>query len=203
MASHLVSVQTALISVSDKSELISQANALADMGVKLLSTGGTYKALQKAGLEVTEVAEITNFPEMMDGRVKTLHPNIHGGLLANRDIDHHIASMQAHNIPAIDLLIVNLYPFETTVASGANFEECVENIDIGGPAMIRAAAKNHKHVAVCVDNAAVAKVIGDMQMHGGKTCLKLRRKLAAKAFARTAEYDTRISRWLQNQVGQT
>ena len=146
----LTKIQTALISVSDKSRLVDQATALSKQGVHLLSTGGTFRALQEAGLEVTEVATITGFPEMMDGRVKTLHPAIHGGLLADRDIEHHMASMDEHNIPKIDLLIVNLYPFEETVAGGADYDTCVENIDIGGPAMIRAAAKNHKHVAVCI-----------------------------------------------------
>ena len=159
----LTTIKTALISVSDKSRLIEQATALSKYGVRLLSTGGTFRALSEAGLEVTEVASITGFPEMMDGRVKTLHPAIHGGLLADRDIAHHMKSMDEHNIPKIDLLIVNLYPFEETAASGADYDTCVENIDIGGPAMIRAAAKNHKHVAVCIDSVSVEKLLGDME----------------------------------------
>ena len=191
----LTPIKTALISVSDKSKLLEQAKALAAFGVRLLSTGGTYKALNAAGLEVTEVASVTGFPEMMDGRVKTLHPSIHGGLLADRDIPHHMASMDEHNIPKIDLLIVNLYPFEETVASGADYDTCVENIDIGGPAMIRAAAKNHKHVAVCVDSESVDKLLGDMAQHNGATCPKFRKKLAQKAYARTAQYDAAISNW--------
>ena len=192
----LLPIKTALISVSDKSNLIEHAQALSQYGVRLISTGGTYKAIKAAGIEVREVAEITNFPEMMDGRVKTLHPKIHGGLLANRDIEHHRASMAEHEIPKIDLLIVNLYPFENTLASGADFDTLVENIDIGGPAMIRAAAKNHKHVAVCVDSESVEKLLGDMAEHQGSVCPKFRRKLAQKAFARTAEYDGAISNWL-------
>lgn len=196
----LTKIQTALISVSDKSRLVDQATALSKQGVRLLSTGGTFRALQEAGLEVTEVAAVTGFPEMMDGRVKTLHPAIHGGLLADRDIEHHMVSMDEHNIPKIDLLIVNLYPFEETVASGADYDTCVENIDIGGPAMIRAAAKNHKHVAVCIDADSVEKLLGDMEQHGGATCPKFRKKLAAKAYARTAQYDAAISNWFAEQL---
>lgn len=198
--SNLTKIKTALISVSDKSHLIQQAKALRKYGVRLLSTGGTFRALSDAGLEVTEVASVTNFPEMMDGRVKTLHPAIHGGLLADRDIPHHMTSMDEHNIPKIDLLIVNLYPFEDTVAGGADYDTCVENIDIGGPAMIRAAAKNHKHVAVCIDSASVEKLLGDMEQHGGSTCPKFRKKLAAKAYARTAQYDAAISNWFNEQL---
>ena len=201
MSHQLTPIKTALISVSDKSKLLEQAKALAKFGVRLLSTGGTYKTLKAAGLEVTEVASVTGFPEMMDGRVKTLHPSIHGGLLADRDIPHHMASMEEHNIPKIDLLIVNLYPFEETVMSGAGYETCVENIDIGGPAMIRAAAKNHKHVAVCIDSASVDKLLGDMAQHGGSTCPKFRKKLAQKAYARTAQYDAQISNWFAGQLG--
>lgn len=198
--SKLTPIKTALISVSDKSRLIDQATALSKHGVRLLSTGGTFRALENAGLAVTEVASITGFPEMMDGRVKTLHPAIHGGLLADRNVSHHMASMKEHNIPQIDLLIVNLYPFEETVASGADYDTCVENIDIGGPAMIRAAAKNHKHVAVCIDSASVEKLLGDMEQHGGSTCPKFRKKLAAKAYARTAQYDAAISNWFAQQL---
>ncbi len=197
---NLSHIQTALISVSDKSRLVEQATALKNQGVRLLSTGGTFRALLQAGLDVTEVASVTGFPEMMDGRVKTLHPAIHGGLLADRDIDHHMKSMDEHDIPKIDLLIVNLYPFEETVAGGADYDTCVENIDIGGPAMIRAAAKNHKHVAVCVDADSVDKLLGDMEQHGGATCPKFRKKLAAKAYARTAQYDAAISNWFAERL---
>ncbi len=196
----LLAIKTALISVSDKSLLIEHAGKLSDFGVRIISTGGTYKTLRSAGFAVEEVAEITSFEEMMDGRVKTLHPKIHGGLLADREIEHHVKSMKEHSIPEIDLLIVNLYPFEQTLAAGADFATCIENIDIGGPAMIRAAAKNHKYIAVCVDNESVDKLLGDMKQHGGKTCAKLRRKLAHKAFARTAQYDAEISNWLGRVV---
>ena len=200
MTNHPTKIQTALISVSDKSRLIEQATALSKWGVRLLSTGGTFRALRDAGLAVTEVASITGFPEMMDGRVKTLHPKIHGGLLADRDLDDHMAALDEHGIPKIDLLIVNLYPFEQTVASGAGYDTCVENIDIGGPAMIRAAAKNHKHVAVCVDADSVDKLLGDMGQHGGSTCAKFRKKLAAKAYGRTAQYDAAISNWFADRL---
>ncbi len=201
MSHQLIPIKTALISVSDKSKLLEQAEALTEFGVSLLSTGGTYKALKAAGFEVTEAAAVTGFPEMMDGRVKTLHPKIHGGLLADRDIAAHMASMDKHGIPKIDLLIVNLYPFQQTVASGADYDTCVENIDIGGPAMIRAAAKNHKHVAVCIDSESVDKLLGDMAQHGGSTCPKFRKKLAQKAYARTAQYDASISNWFAGQLG--
>ena len=200
MTAPLVAVKCALISVSDKSKLIDQATALAKRGVRLISTGGTYKSIKDAGLDVTEVSEITGFPEMMNGRVKTLHPLVHGGLLADRDIDHHVASMNGHNIPAIDLLVVNLYPFAETVARGGDYDDCVENIDIGGPAMIRAAAKNHKHVAVCVDSDDVDAVLSDMDENGGSTTYALRQKLAAKSYGRTAQYDAQISSWYTAQL---
>jgi phosphoribosylaminoimidazolecarboxamide formyltransferase/IMP cyclohydrolase len=191
----------ALISVSDKTGLLDFAMALAERGVELLSTGGTAGLLRGAGLKVRDVAEVTGFPEMMDGRVKTLHPKVHGGLLALRDNPTHVAAMQAHGIEAIDLLVVNLYPFEATVAAGADYDTCVENIDIGGPAMIRAAAKNHAHVAVVVDPEDYAKVIGDMDQHGGATCPGFRRKLAQRAYARTAAYDAAVSNWLAGAIG--
>ena len=162
-------ITRALISVSDKAGLLEFARALADRGVELISTGGTRKALADAGLKVTEVSEITGFPEMMDGRVKTLHPKVHGGLLAIRDNKEHAGAMQAHGIRPIDLLVVNLYPFEETVAKGADFETCIENIDIGGPAMIRAAAKNHGDVAVVVDVADYAAVLDELKQHNGTT----------------------------------
>src|SRR5882757_8617012 len=151
MASHPRRITRALLSVSDKTGLVEFAKALAGYGVELVSTGGTAKALKDAGLKVIDVAELTGFPEMMDGRVKTLHPKVHGGLLAIRDNKEHAASMQAQGIRPIDLLVVSLYPFEETVAKGAGFDDCIENIDIGGPAMIRAAAKNHGDVAVVVE----------------------------------------------------
>ena len=190
-------VRRALLSVSDKSGLVDFARTLAEKyGVEILSTGGTARALKEAGIPVVDVSEVTGFPEIMDGRVKTLHPKIHGGLLAVRGNAEHEAAMEAHGIGPIDLLVVNLYPFEETLASGADYDTCVENIDIGGPAMIRAAAKNHASVAVVVDPADYDKLLGDMEQHGGGTCSKFRRKLAQKAFARTAAYDAAISNWL-------
>src|SRR5262245_52573999 len=193
-------ITRALISVSDKGGLLEFARALADRGVELVSTGGTRRALADAGLKVTEVSEITGFPEMMDGRVKTLHPKVHGGLLAIRDNKEHAGAMQAHGIKPIDLLVVNLYPFEETVAKGADFETCIENIDIGGPAMIRAAAKNHGDVAVVVDVADYAAVLDELKQHNGTTPA-LRKKLAAKAYARTAVYDAAISNWFAAELG--
>ena len=182
-------VARALLSVSDKSRLIDQAQALAELGVELVSTGGTKRAIAEAGLAVKDVSDLTGFPEMMDGRVKTLHPMVHGGLLGERDLASHVAAMTDHNIAPIDLLIVNLYPFEQAVASGADYETCVENIDIGGPAMIRAGAKNHPHVAVCVDADDVDDVIAELRELDGQTSGMLRQRLAHKAYARTAHYD--------------
>ena len=194
-------IKRALISVSDKTGLIEFAKALAAHGVEILSTGGTAKALKDAGLTVKDVAEHTGFPEMMDGRLKTLHPKVHGGLLAVRDDPAHIAAANAHGIEPIDLLVVKLYPFEATVAKGAPFDDCVENIDIGGPAMIRAAAKNHAGVTVIVDPEDYARVLDAMQQHGGATTLELRKALAAKAFARTAAYDAAIGGWFTDTLG--
>ena len=188
-------VTRALISVSDKTGLADFARALASFGIELVSTGGTAAALKAAGLKVVDVSELTGFPEMMDGRVKTLHPKVHGGLLATRDNKKHAAAMQEHGIRPIDLLVVNLYPFEATAAKGASFDECIENIDIGGPAMIRAAAKNHADVAVVVEPEDYAAVLDELQDFGGATTLALRKKLAAKAYARTAAYDAAISNW--------
>jgi phosphoribosylaminoimidazolecarboxamide formyltransferase/IMP cyclohydrolase len=195
MLSHPRRITRALLSVSDKTGLIDFASALAGYGVALVSTGGTAKALKEAGLKVTDVAELTGFPEMMDGRVKTLHPKVHGGLLAIRDNKQHAAAMAAHGIAPIDLLVVNLYPFEATVAKNAPYEECIENVDIGGPAMIRAAAKNHADVTVVVEPDDYAKVLGELAAHSGMTTFELRQKLAAKAYARTAAYDAAISNW--------
>ncbi len=199
--SNLVPVRRALISVSDKTGLIELARGLAERGVELLSTGGTARAMREAGLAVRDVSDITNFPEMMDGRVKTLHPAVHGGLLALRDNPEHLAAMEEHGIGPIDLLVVNLYPFEQTVAKGADYDTCIENIDIGGPAMIRAAAKNHAFVTVITDVEDYEKLLGDMDRHGGATCPKFRRKRAQIAFARTAAYDAAVSGWMAGALG--
>ena len=188
-------IARALLSVSDKAGLIDFAKALAAHGVELISTGGTAKAIAAAGLKVKDVSELTGFPEMMDGRVKTLHPKVHGGLLAIRGNDEHAEAMKTHGIAPIDLLVVNLYPFEATVERGAPFSDCIENIDIGGPAMIRAASKNHEDVAVVVDVNDYDAVLEDLARHEGSTTLLLRRRLAAKAYARTAAYDAAISNW--------
>ncbi len=195
MTSHPRLITRALLSVSDKTGLIEFAKALSAFGIDLVSTGGTAKALKDAGLKVSDVADLTGFPEMMDGRVKTLHPGVHGGLLAIRANKDHAASMQAHNIKPIDLLVVNLYPFEETVAKGADYDDCIENIDIGGPAMIRAAAKNHADVTVVVEATDYAAVLDELTAHSGMTSLELRQRLAAKAYARTAAYDAAISNW--------
>ena len=201
MSVDLRRVRRALISVSDKSGLVELAqSARRPRGVELISTGGTARALAEAGLAVRDVADLTGFPETMDGRVKTLHPRVHGGLLAIRDNPEHAAAMAAHDIVPIDLLVVNLYPFEATVARGGDFADCVENIDIGGPAMIRAAAKNHDDVAVVVDAADYAAVLAELSAHDGATTQALRRRLAAKAFARTAAYDAAISNWFAGQL---
>ncbi len=197
----LAPVKRALISVSDKSRLIDQAAALHARGVKLISTGGTHKAILAAGIPVKDVSELTKFPEMMDGRVKTLHPMVHGGLLGDRDLASHRDAMHDHGILSIDLLIVNLYPFEQAVASGGSYEMCVENIDIGGPAMIRAAAKNHAHVAVCVDGDDVEAVLADMDANDNQTTGALRQKLAAKCYARSAAYDASIANYFADHMG--
>ncbi|PRY24318.1 phosphoribosylaminoimidazolecarboxamide formyltransferase/IMP cyclohydrolase [Aliiruegeria haliotis] len=194
-------IRRALLSVSDKEGLVDLGRALDARGVELLSTGGTAHTLRQAGLEVVDVAEVTGFPEMMDGRVKTLHPKVHGGLLALRDNDEHVAAMTEHGIVEIDLLVVNLYPFEATVAKGADYDTCIENIDIGGPAMIRAAAKNHAFVSVVVDVQDYEKLLGDMDQHDGGTCPKFRRKLAQTAYARTAAYDAAVSSWMADAIG--
>ena len=194
-------VRRALLSVSDKTGLVEFARELSALGVELLSTGGTAKAIENAGIPVKDVAEHTGFPEMMDGRLKTLHPKVHGGLLAVRGDAGHEASAREHGIAPIDLLVVNLYPFEATVAKGAAYAECVENIDIGGPAMIRAAAKNHAAVTVVVDTIDYDDVLAEMRAHEGATTLGLRKKLAARAYARTAAYDAAISTWFARTLG--
>ncbi len=196
----LVPIGRALISVSDKTGLLDLARALAGYGVELISTGGTAGMLRAAGLAVRDVAEVTGFPEMMDGRVKTLHPNVHGGLLALRDDDEHLLAMAAHGIEPIDLLVVNLYPFEETVARGADHATCIENIDIGGPAMIRAAAKNHRFVTVVTDPADYAPLLDQLRAQDGATTLAFRQKLALTAYARTAAYDSAVSSWMADQV---
>jgi phosphoribosylaminoimidazolecarboxamide formyltransferase/IMP cyclohydrolase len=195
-------IQRALISVSDKSGLIEFARGLSNSGIELLSTGGTATVLKQAGLSVTDVSEHTGFPEMMDGRLKTLHPTVHGGLLAIRGNPEHQSAAQAHGIAPIDLLVVNLYPFESTVAKGADFTNCIENIDIGGPAMIRAAAKNHASVTVVVEPEDYALVLSEIAAGHGSTSPELRRRLAAKAYARTAAYDAAISSWFAVQIGE-
>jgi phosphoribosylaminoimidazolecarboxamide formyltransferase / IMP cyclohydrolase len=191
-------IRRALLSVSDKSGLVAFAEGLVRHGVMLVSTGGTAKALGDAGLPVTEVSHLTGFPEMMDGRVKTLHPKVHGGLLALRD--KHAAAMEEHNIVGIDLLVCNLYPFEATVAKGADFAEAIENIDIGGPAMTRSAAKNHEWVTVVVDPEDYVEVLAELDANNGATTPALRRKLAARAFARTAAYDAAVSNWFASEI---
>lgn len=199
---NLVPIGRALISVSDKTGLLELARALASQGVELISTGGTSSMLRTAGLAVRDVSDVTGFPEMMDGRVKTLHPNVHGGLLALRDDDEHLLAMAAHGIEPIDLLIVNLYPFEETVAKRADHETCIENIDIGGPAMIRAASKNHRFVTVITDPTDYAGLLDQMRAHDGATTLAFRQKLALTAYSRTAAYDTAVSAWLAGELGQ-
>lgn len=200
MSEHLRRVSRALLSVSDKDGLIEFARALASLGIEIVSTGGTRKALADSGVKVVDVSELTGFPEMMDGRVKTLHPKVHGGLLAIRDNKEHAGAMKAHGIAAIDLLVVNLYPFEATVAKGANYDDCIENIDIGGPAMIRAAAKNHNDVAVIVEPSDYAALLAELKANKGATTLDLRKRLAAKAYARTASYDAAISNWFADTL---
>jgi phosphoribosylaminoimidazolecarboxamide formyltransferase / IMP cyclohydrolase len=200
MTDHPRKVTRALLSVSDKSGLIEFARALAAHGIDLVSTGGTAKAIAAAGLKVSDVSDLTGFPEMMDGRVKTLHPKVHGGLLAIRDNAEHAKAMKDHGIAPIDLLVVNLYPFEATVEKGAGYEDCIENIDIGGPAMIRAASKNHDDVTVVVEPADYQSVLDELATNKGATTLTLRRRLAAKAYARTAAYDAAISNWFADQL---
>lgn len=190
-----VKIRTALLSVSDKTDIIELATVLSKLGVKLLSTGGTAKAIADAGLPVTDVSDVTNFPEIMDGRVKTLHPNVHGGLLAIRDDADHFEAMKAHGIEAIDLSVINLYPFEEVRAKGGDYPTTVENIDIGGPAMIRASAKNHAYVTVVTDPSDYPALVEALQADDGQTSYALRQTFAAKAYARTAAYDAVISNW--------
>ncbi len=189
-------IRTALLSVSDKTGLTQFATALHNRGVRLVSTGGTRRHLDQAGLPTVAVDEVTGFPEMMDGRVKTLHPKIHGGLLALRENPEHAAALTTHGISPIDLVCVNLYPFERTVADpGVSTEDAIEQIDIGGPSMVRSAAKNHRHVVIMTDPAQYAEVTAELEAQDGGTRLALRRRLAAAAFARTAAYDAAIAAW--------
>ena len=190
-----VTIRRALLSVSDKDGLLDLGARLAKGGVELVSTGGTARALREAGLTVRDVSDLTGFPEMMDGRVKTLHPMVHGGLLAVRDNPDHAAAMEAHEIGAIDLVVVNLYPFEDTVARGAERDEVIENIDIGGPSMVRSSAKNHRYVTIITDPADYDDLLAELADHDGGTTLDFRKRMAAKAFAATAAYDSAISQW--------
>ncbi|MEL6583249.1 MAG: bifunctional phosphoribosylaminoimidazolecarboxamide formyltransferase/IMP cyclohydrolase [Pseudomonadota bacterium] len=199
MTDQTVPLTRALLSVSDKTGLVPLAQALAARGVELVSTGGTARTLREAGLEVLDVADLTGFPEMMDGRVKTLHPAVHGGLLALRDNPAHLEAMDANNIGQIDLLVVNLYPFEATVAAGADYATCVENIDIGGPAMLRAAAKNHAFVTVITDVEDYDALLTELDKEQGIS-LPFRRRMAQRAYARTAAYDAAVSTWMADAI---
>jgi phosphoribosylaminoimidazolecarboxamide formyltransferase/IMP cyclohydrolase len=191
----LVPVRRALISLSDKSGLDELAAGLARHGVEIVSTGGTAAKLREVGVQVRDISDLTGFPEMMDGRVKTLHPKVHGGLLGVRDNPEHAAAMEEHQIAPIDLVVVNLYPFLNTVMSGADRDTIIENIDIGGPSMVRSAAKNHAHVAIVTDPADYAALLSELDANNGSTTLELRKRLAAKAYALTASYDSLISQW--------
>ena len=198
----LAPLNRALLSVSDKTGLVELATALAARGVELLSTGGSAKTLRDAGLDVKDVAEITGFPEMMDGRVKTLHPMVHGGLLALRNNETHVDAMTAHGIGAIDLLVVNLYPFEAALARGADYDEMIENIDIGGPAMIRAAAKNHSFVTTIVDVEDYSALLAELDANDGQTSYAFRQRHAQIAYARTGAYDAAVSTWMAGSIGE-
>jgi len=200
----LVPIKTALLSVSDKTDLVAFARRLVSCcDATIISTGGTARALSEAGIDVVPVDQVTGYPEMMDGRVKTLHPNIHGGLLALRDDAGHAASLAEHKIVPIDLVCVNLYPFEKTVADpDVSDAEAIEQIDIGGPAMVRSAAKNHAYVTVVTDPALYDQTANDIEQNGGCTTLATRRSLAAAAFTRTAVYDTTISQWMKSRFSE-
>ena len=202
MTADIRPIRRALVSVSDKKGLEALGRALAAAGIEILSTGGSAKALAAAGVPVKEVASHTGFPEIMDGRVKTLHPKIHGGLLARRDLADHVQAQKVHDIPDIDLLIVNLYPFQATVAAGKSWADCIENIDIGGPAMLRAAAKNHDFVTVVVDPADYELLTAELTGNNNATSLAFRRRLAQKAYAHTAQYDGAIANWMAAQAGE-
>ncbi|MGB1360903.1 MAG: bifunctional phosphoribosylaminoimidazolecarboxamide formyltransferase/IMP cyclohydrolase [Alphaproteobacteria bacterium] len=190
----------ALLSVSDKTGIVELAEGLARHKVHILSTGGTAKALKEAGIAITDVSTHTEFPEIMDGRVKTLHPKIHGGILADRDNEKHIMAMETHNISQIDMVVVNLYPFVNTVKSGAGFDDCIENIDIGGPSMVRSCAKNHKHTTILTNPNQYQKILDEMDANSGETTPETRRDLAWEAFAHTAEYDANIANWFASKL---
>ncbi len=191
-------IERAIISVTDKSGIVEFANSLSGLGVQILSTGGTARALREGGISVTDISDYTGFPEMMDGRVKTLHPKVHGGLLGLRDNPEHVEMMKAHGIKTIDMVVVNLYQFEKTVAKeGVTLEEAIENIDIGGPSMLRSSAKNFRYVTVIVDPADYEVVLGEMKKTGGETTLKTRFRLARKVFQLTHQYDGAISEYLE------
>lgn len=193
-------IARALISVSDKTGLVELAKQLSAQGVEILSTGGSAEKLRQAGVKVVEVGDYTGFPEMMDGRIKTLHPKVHGGILQRRDAQSHQDEAKQHKIPPIDLVVVNLYPFRETVAKGADFETCIENIDIGGPAMVRSAAKNHAAVAIITDAAQYDELLAEMNANAGGTTLAFRKKMAAAAYAHTASYDSAVSGWFAGQL---
>src|SRR5690606_3659726 len=193
-----VTVGRALLSVFDKSGMADFARGLSEAGVELVSTGGTHRLISEAGLAVRDISDLTGFPEMMDGRVKTLHPKVHGGLLSVRDNAEHKAAMDSHEIGPIDLVAVNLYPFEKTVASGASYDDIIENIDIGGPAMVRSAAKNHAYVTVVVDPADYPAILDAIK--AGGIPFEMRQRLAAKAYSRTAAYDSAISTWFTREL---
>ena len=195
-----IKIKRALVSASDKNGLEEFVRKLEAFGVEILSTGGTAKMLKEAGIQVKDVSEHTGFPEIMDGRVKTLHPTIHGGILAKRSDDAHKKAMEENDITDIDMVVVNLYPFVETVQGGKDFDECIENIDIGGPAMIRAAAKNHQFVSIVTDPEDYERVLGDMESHDGAVTYRTRKQLAATAFALTATYDSNIASWFVEQM---
>ena len=195
----MAKIQRAIISVTDKTGVLDFAKSLSKFGVELLSTGGTAGALREGGLHVTDISEYTGFPEMMDGRVKTLHPKVHGGLLGLRDNSEHVKMMEQHDIMPIDMVVVNLYQFEKTVArQGVTLDEAIENIDIGGPSMLRSSAKNFRHVTVIVDPSDYRAILNEMEETGGETRLKTRFRLAKKVFCLTHEYDGAISRYLES-----
>lgn len=198
---NLVPIRRALISVSDKDGITDFAENLTRRGVELLSTGGTADTLREAGVKVVDVSDYTGFPEMMGGRVKTLHPKVHGGILALRDNTEHQLAMKVHRISPIDLVVVNLYPFEKTVAAGADYDEAVEKIDIGGPAMLRSAAKNHEWVVVVTNPQDYTRVMEELSVHDGCTTFGLRQYLAEQAFAATTTYDLAIRNWFSRREG--
>ena len=196
----MTAIKRALISVSDKKGIVKFASALNDAGIEIISTGGTFSELKKANIDVKDVSSVTSFPEILDGRVKTLHPKIHGGLLNIRSNKDHQKTINEQEIENIDLLIVNLYPFEDTVKNKSDYKTCIENIDIGGPAMIRAAAKNHESVGVIVDPEDYDEIINEINDNDLSLTKETLKRLALKAFARTAAYDSTISNWLSNEL---